>query len=105
MTALRIVRAVHASAAVFLRDVGHGMLEVSHNTLALVGLVAVATMAFAGGHAGVRGTVEAEALAWLQARHEERAERDGNLLAVVGESTAVSRAKSRCHSSAASLRT
>jgi hypothetical protein len=92
MTALRIVRAVRASIAVFLRDVGHGMLEVSHNTLALVGLVAVATMAFAGGHAGLRGTVEAEAFAWLQARHVARAERDGNLLAVIKETSAVSRA-------------
>ena len=27
------------SIQVFLRDVGHGLLEVSHNTLALVGLV------------------------------------------------------------------
>jgi hypothetical protein len=29
-------------SAVFLRDVGHGLLEVSHNTLALVGLAVVA---------------------------------------------------------------
>ena len=92
MTALRIVRAVRASIAVFLRDVGCGMLEVSHNTLALVGLVAVAALAFAGGHAGLRGTVEAEAFAWLQARHEARAERNGNLLAVIKEASAVSRA-------------
>jgi soluble lytic murein transglycosylase-like protein len=92
MTALRIVRAVHASIAVFLRDVGHGLLEVSHNTLAIVGLAAVAVLVFAGGHAELRRTAEAEALAWLQARHEARAERDGNLLLVLGEAAAVSRA-------------
>jgi hypothetical protein len=92
MTALRIARAVRESVAVFVRDVGHGLLEVSHNTLALVGLVAVAVMVFAGGHAEVRGTVEAQALEWLKARHEARAERDGNLLVSLGEQSAVSRA-------------
>jgi hypothetical protein len=92
MTALRIARSVRASIAVFCRDVGHGMLEVSHNTLALVGFFAVAVLAFAGGHADLRRTAETQALAWLQARHEARAERDGNLLVVMKESGAVSRA-------------
>ena len=36
---------VRRLGGVFLRDVGHGLLEVSHNTLALVGLVAVAVAA------------------------------------------------------------
>ena len=34
------------SASVFLQDVGHGMLEVSHNMLALVGLLLVGTAIF-----------------------------------------------------------
>ncbi len=85
MTALRIARSVRASFAVFCRDVGHGLLEVSHNTLALVGLVAVAVLAFAGGHAELRRTAETQALAWLKERHEARAERDGNLLVVLAE--------------------
>jgi soluble lytic murein transglycosylase-like protein len=92
MSALRIAHSVRASVAVFCRDVGHGMLEVSHNTLALVGLVAVAVLAFASGHAELRRTAETQALAWLQARHEARAERDGNLLVVLKESGAVTRA-------------
>jgi hypothetical protein len=92
MTALRIARSVRASFAVFCRDVGHGLLEVSHNTLALVGLVAVAVLAFAGGHAELRRTAETQALAWLKERHEARAERDGNMLVVLAESGAVSRA-------------
>jgi hypothetical protein len=92
MTALRIARSVHASFAVFFRDVGHGLLEVSHNTLALVGLVAIAVLAFAGGHAELRHTAETQALAWLKERHEARAERDGNLLVVMAEAGAVSRA-------------
>jgi len=92
MTALRIARSVRASFAVFCRDVGHGLLEVSHNTLALVGFVAVAVLAFAGGHAELRRTAETQALAWLKQRHEARAERDGNMLVVLAESGAVSRA-------------
>ena len=37
---------VQASGTVFAADVGHGLLEVSHNTLALVGLLIV-------GHGGL----------------------------------------------------
>ena len=32
------------SLAVFIRDVGHGLLEISHNTLALLGLAVVAVL-------------------------------------------------------------
>ena len=51
MNALRFVRtlpaAVARSTSVFLRDVGRGLLEVSHNSLALIGLVVVAVAIFA----------------------------------------------------------
>jgi hypothetical protein len=60
--------------SVFLRDVGNGLLEVSHNSLALVGLVVVAATLFVSGRADLRQTVEATALEWLQARHEARTE-------------------------------
>jgi hypothetical protein len=92
MRALRLARAVRGSVAVFLQDVGHGLLEVSHNTLALLGLTVVAALVFTGGHAQLREVIESQALSWLQARHEARAERAGNVLATLGEASAVSRA-------------
>jgi hypothetical protein len=80
------------SIAVFLRDVGQGLLEVSHNTLALVGLAVVALLVFAAGRADLRATAEQYAYDWLQARHEAKAEREGNLLVALTEPDAVSRA-------------
>jgi len=96
MTALRFIRslpqAFGRSAQVFLRDVGHGLLEVSHNTLALVGLAVVALVVFASGRADLRDRVEQRAYDWLQARQEARAERDGNVLFGLVEPDAVQRA-------------
>jgi hypothetical protein len=81
------------SASVFLRDVGNGLLEVGHNSLALVGLVVVAATLFVYGRADLRQTVEATALEWLQARHEARTEPVPEVEAVAPADTdAVSRA-------------
>ena len=85
-------RATARSASVFAGDVGRGMLEISHNTLALVGLVAIAATIFALGRAEVRGQLEGVALEWLQTRHEAREHASGNLLAAVAEPEAVNRA-------------
>jgi Transglycosylase SLT domain len=85
-------RATARSAGVFLRDVGHGLLEISHNTLALLGLAVVAVTVFAAGQAEVRQQAEAKALEWLQGRHEARALESGDVLAGVAEQDAVSRA-------------
>ena len=74
---LRVRDARHAttqSVLVFVRDVGHGLLEVSHNTLALLGLVLVGASLFAAGRAEMRQEAEAFAFSWLQARHEAREE-------------------------------
>jgi soluble lytic murein transglycosylase-like protein len=64
--------AMAGSASVFLRDVGHGMLEVAHNTLALLGLLTLGAVLFASGRADVRHAIEAQTLTWLQARQEAR---------------------------------
>lgn len=89
---LSIARSVRGSVAVFLRDVGNGLLEVSHNTLALLGLAVVAALVFAGGRADMRETIEREALGWLKARHEARVEAEGNFLHALVEPSAVTRA-------------
>jgi len=81
-----LVRACQKSVlrcgAVFLRDAGHGLLEVGHNSLALLGLLILGAVLFASGRPDVRHAIEAQTLSWLQARHEAR------LQAVAGQADA-----------------
>jgi Transglycosylase SLT domain len=88
----RLQRALGRSTGVFLRDVGHGLLEISHNTLALVGLAVVAALIFGLGRAELREQAEVAALEWLQTRQETRSLASGDLLSVVAEPKAVMRA-------------
>ena len=81
-----------AGVGVFVRDVGHGLLEVGHNSLAFVGLAAVALGAFAVSHDDLRGQSETTVLAWLQTRQVERETGAGNLLAASADPAAVARA-------------
>jgi soluble lytic murein transglycosylase-like protein len=60
------------SGSVFVADVGHGMLEVAHNTLALLGLLILGAVLFASGRPELRHAIEAQTLSWLQARQEAR---------------------------------
>jgi Transglycosylase SLT domain len=92
MTAIRWIGRVRTACAVFVRDVGHGLLEVSHNGLAFVGLAVVAVVAFVGGQTDLRHAVETSAFGWLKERHEVRAESQGNLLVAAAEPDAVARA-------------
>jgi soluble lytic murein transglycosylase-like protein len=100
MTALRqwllhirsALRAISQSVGVFVRDVGHGMLEVSHNTLALLGLLIVAGVGFTLGHPELRHSAETTALGWLKARQEARTEPSQLLAAELSEPEAVNRA-------------
>ena len=80
------------SASVFLRDVGHGLLEVSHNTLALLGLLLVGGVLFVLSHGEMRQAAEVHMLGWLQARHEVRADPAQLLAEDLREPDAVSRA-------------
>lgn len=80
------------SLSVFAKDVGRGLLEVAHNTLALLGLVAVAVLVFGLGRAEIRSQVEATALEWLQTRQEARDGSQNDLIAEVAEPSAVARA-------------
>ncbi|MGM9486411.1 transglycosylase SLT domain-containing protein [Ideonella sp. YS5] len=74
---LRMAQAAQRSSSIFLRDVGNGLLDVSHNMLALVGLLVVALIIFAAGRADLRESVEQQAFDWLQQRHTARAEEAG----------------------------
>ena len=88
----RVQQAVGRSAGVFLRDVGQGLLEVSHNTLALLGLLVVAAAAFALGHPEMRQMAEEQAFGWLQTRQAMAVDPDQKLLASLAEPDAVARA-------------
>ena len=87
-------RAVARSGAVFLRDAGHGLLEVGHNSLALFGLLLVGVALFASSRPDVRHAIEAHTLSWLQARHEARlqATADPDAEPDLGEPDAILRA-------------
>ena len=67
-------RAAASSIAVFTGDVGRGLLVLSHNTLALLGLVLVCVVLFTASRDDLRHSAELEFLGWLQARQEARTE-------------------------------
>ncbi|PXW98561.1 transglycosylase-like protein with SLT domain [Sphaerotilus hippei] len=83
--------AVSRSSRVFITDVGHGLLAVSHNSLALIGLGVLGASLLLGGRADLRSSLEAQALDWLLERHEARIDVDTDLLAP-GDASAVDRA-------------
>jgi hypothetical protein len=89
---MRWIKTFKTGTGVFVRDVGQGLLEVSHSGLAFVGLAVVAAVAFVGSQQPLRHSVEMALLGWLQERHELRAESQGDLLAAVSEPSAVARA-------------
>ena len=66
------VAALGQSTRIFAKDVGNGLLEVSHNTLALVGLLMVALLIFVASRDDIRHQTEISVFGWLQARHEAR---------------------------------
>lgn len=81
-----------AATRVFLKDVGQGLLEVSHNSLALFGLGVAAVMLFVGAQPDLRYSTEQKALGWLLARQEARVESDPNVLLALAEPEAIARA-------------
>lgn len=98
MKSLQVLRAARESAMrsvnVFVRDVGNGLLEISHNSLALLGLAVVVVLVFVTGRPELRQQTETWALGWLQERHDSRTEGApvGDLTVVAAEPTAVERA-------------
>lgn len=101
MTAFRsLLRGAHdarvstqSAVVVFVKDVVHGLVEISHNTLALVGLGVVGLALFTAGEPEARRMVEAQALGWLQARHVAREEPATDaMLTLAAEPDAIARA-------------
>ena len=96
MTARRdfssLARSASAAASLFVRDIGQGLLVVSHNTLALVGLAVVSVLLMFSSQAELRHKLESQALSWLSARQEARAEAQGDTLAATADPDAVARA-------------
>ncbi|HEU4457545.1 MAG TPA: lytic transglycosylase domain-containing protein [Methylibium sp.] len=90
------LRSIGRPVRVFAGDVGHGLLEVCHNSLAVIGLAVVATILFFASRADLRQSMEARAYGWLQARQEapvEPAVADARIDTVrVSDASAVSRA-------------
>jgi hypothetical protein len=91
----RATDAFARSVTVFLKDAGQGLLEVSHNSLALLGLAVLALSIFVAGRDDVRHTLEQQALEWLQARQGDRVDADhspAGLAVALSEQDAVARA-------------
>ncbi|HMO48577.1 MAG TPA: lytic transglycosylase domain-containing protein [Rubrivivax sp.] len=80
------------SISVAGRDVGNGLLEVSHNSLALLGLTVVVVLVFAAGRPDLRQQTEAWALDWLQQRQGSRSDAGELPPAIAAEPDAVARA-------------
>ncbi len=80
------------STTVFVRDVGNGLLEVSHNSLALLGLITVALLIFASSRENLRHQVEVQVFGWLQARHEARLDPSELIAQQLSEPGAIMRA-------------
>ena len=89
---ITLARHTRDSASLFVKDIGNGLLVVSHNTLALVGLAVVSVLLVFTSQAGLREKLEFATLGWLNARQEARAEAEGNTLMAAAEPDAIARA-------------
>ena len=89
---LSLIRSTGVATSLFFKDIGQGLLVVSHNTLALLGLAFVAILMTFFSQADLRNTLEGQTLGWLRARQEARAEVEGNTLFGRRDPEAVNRA-------------
>ena len=86
------VLALARTAGGWTRRLGKGLVEISQNSLAALGLAVVSVVAVASWHGQLVVQVESHLLQWLQSRHEARAEASGDVLTAVAEPEAVARA-------------
>lgn len=88
-----MIRAGRRSATVFLRDVGQGLLDVSHNMLALVGLLVTAALLFTMSRPDLRDSAEQTVYEWLQTRNTERSGAEGDYIAMPDDPDAANLAR------------
>ncbi|OWQ92166.1 lytic transglycosylase [Roseateles aquatilis] len=89
---LSLPRQAQSALVLFIKDIGQGLLVVSHNTLALLGFAVVAVGLVFASQADLRQQLENQVLGWLNARHEARVEASGDVLALMAEPEAINRA-------------
>lgn len=80
-----------AALSIVVKDIGQGVLLISHNTLALLGLALVSLLVVFSTQADLRGSIEHHALAWLTERREARMVQDGQETLAEPEPTAIQR--------------
>jgi hypothetical protein len=68
----RAKSAVATSLRVFVTDLGHGLLAVGHNSLAVLGMAVLSGAVLLGGRADMRQMLEEKTLGWLLERQDER---------------------------------
>lgn len=88
----RPVRALARTAGGWARRAGKGLVEISQNSLAALGLAVVSVVAVASWHGQLVVQVESHLLGWLQSRHVARAEASGDVLSAVASPEALNRA-------------
>jgi len=89
---LRSARRAGRPVAVFFKDAGQGLLDVSHSSLALVGLAVVGLCLFLASRPDMRHLLERETFGWLQSRQEARVDADPSVVVALAEPDAVQRA-------------
>lgn len=80
------------ASSLFVKDIAQGLLVVSHNTLAVLGLGVVALVMTITSQDELRHRIEDMTLGWLNDRLEARAEAAGDTLVAFNEPDAVTRA-------------
>lgn len=68
------LRPMARAAGIVVKDIGNGLLVISHNTLALIGLLLVVLLTLFASQPHLLHSVEHHALAWLHERRDARSE-------------------------------
>ncbi len=89
---VRLLHTIISGTGVFARDVLQGMLHVSHNALALMGLLLVLALVVVVHRQEARRSLESHLFTWLNARHEARLDPSELLASELNEPGAIARA-------------
>jgi hypothetical protein len=87
-----LARRAGRPVVVFFKDAAQGLLDISHSSLALVGLTVVGLCLFLASRPDMRHLLERETFGWLQSRQVARVDADPNVVVALAEPEAVQRA-------------